>query len=492
MKKPTKYRVYEILPGLVTWLVLVTSIILSFWKPIWVIYFIIVFDIYWLSRVLYFVFFLVVSWRKFNTLSEVHWMERLEQEYGEKWRDYIHLVFLPTYTEPLSVIETTLEALKSSSLPAKQLWVIVGFEARDQTHAQKMTDVQQKYGSVFHRLTVTSHVLQDDELAGKSANAHYMGQTVKRIVDKEGLEGDKLIVSNFDIDTVVHPHYFAYLTHAFLSHPRPHRASFQPIAVYNNNLWSAPSFTRIVANSTTFWLMTELSRPDQMFTFSSHSMSWKALVDVGFWDKTIVTEDSRIFIQCYMRYDGDYEIVPLYIPVSMDTVVSNSFKNTIRNQYKQILRWAYSVEHFPYMMYHFAGKKNIPRKERFKYIFKLGEGLVSWATAPFIILVLGRLPLYIAGAVQDPHVLVQNAPFVLEWLMRIAMIGILASATFNVLLIPHKEIQGSYWKPIILVLQWIFLPITMIVFGSIPAVHAQTRLALGKYMGFWNTEKLER
>ena len=36
-----------------------------------------------------------------------------------------------------------------------------------------------------------------------------------------------------------------------------------------------------------------------------------------------------------LRYDGDYEVIPLYYPVSMDANVSDSFFKTLVNQYKQ-------------------------------------------------------------------------------------------------------------------------------------------------------------
>jgi len=41
-------------------------------------------------------------------------------------------------------------------------------------------------------------------------------------------------------------------------------------------------------------------------------------------------------------------------------------------------------------------------------------------------------------------------------------------------------------------LQWIFLPITLILFGALPALEAQIRLMFGSYMGFWVTEKVRR
>jgi hypothetical protein len=60
------------------------------------------------------------------------------------------------------------------------------------------------------------------------------------------------------------------------------------------------------------------------------------------------------------------------------------------------------------------------------------------------------------------------------------------------LLLPPKPVNYGNFKYLFFALSWLFLPITMIAFGSLPALDAQTRLMFGKYMGFWPTEKIRR
>jgi hypothetical protein len=72
------------------------------------------------------------------------------------------------------------------------------------------------------------------------------------------------------------------------------------------------------------------------------------------------------------------------------------------------------------------------------------------------------------------------------------MIGMITSATVSLLLLPPRPKKYSRWKNASFVLQWFLLPVTLILFGAFPAIEAQTRLMLGKYMGFWVTEKIRK
>ncbi len=475
-------------PGSAVWLTLIAVVVLSFLKPIWMVYVAIVFDLYWLLRVWYFIIYLSRSWRRYKDVKDEDWMAKARSH--DNWDRVRHLIFLPMLDEDLSVVRHTFEGLVASSYPTKDMVVILAGEERELDHFRALSDaITQEFSHHFHDLLITIHPDNiPGEVKAKGANLHWAGMRTKEYVDEQGWNYDDCIVSAFDIDTVVHPEYFSYLTHAYLGHPNPTRSSFQPLALYNNNIWESPSFTRVVANSTTFWLMAELARPKPLWTFSSHSMSLTALVDVGFWQSDIVTEDSRIFLQCFLKYDGDYEVTPMYVPVNMDTAYAGSLWLTVKNLYKQQRRWAWGIEHFPFMVWHFW-KSSLGRR-KWHLVFNLSEGMYSWSTAPLLIMVLGYLPLWALGDNESATVVAQNAPIILQWLMRVAMIGIFGSAILNVLMLPSKIPGNKWFKVLVIMLQWILLPITLIIFGSIPAIDAQTRMLFGKYLGFYTTKKV--
>jgi len=489
-------RFWELVPATLVWTTFIGAVVLSFFWPLAVIYFIIAFDLYWVTRVTHFVFYLALSYQRYKKAQKTDWFAKL-QTLEKNYQDYYHMIFLPTYKEPIEVLETTFQSLLDSNYPKDKMIVILGGEGRDEENFLKNAEIiKEKFADKFYKLLITVHPDGlEGELAGKGANAHWMGHRSKELVDQMGLDYEKIIVSYFDCDTCAHPEYFAHLTYRYLTHKNPTKAAFQPAVLYNNNIWESPAPMRITAFGTVFWLFAELMRPERMYTFSSHSIGYQALVDVNFWQKDIVTDDSRIFLQCFFRYHGNFEVVPLYIPVSMDTVIGDSYWQGMKNLYKQQRRWAWGIEHLPYMMEKFRKNKMIPWWRKMKYLFNLAEGMYSWATAPILIFVLGHLPLWVATFhIESSSVIVQNTPYVLQWLMRAAMAGILVSAILSIGLLPKKPKSDPKHKYLIMLLQWLLLPITLILFGSIPAVEAQTRLALGKkyHLGFWVTPKARR
>lgn len=481
-------RFWEAVPGVLVWGTLFFAIGLSFISPIWAIVFIIVFDLYWLLRVVYYVIFLVISWYRYRTTVRVNWQAKLSEI--PKSKEIYHLIFLPTYKEGYEIIQTTLNSLKQNTFPNQKMMIVLAGEEGDKEHfLDNAKKAKAEFGSIFKDMFVTVHPKGlPNEIPGKGSNLNWAGHRVEEWLSEAypDLADENIVVSAFDVDTIADPQYFSYLTYLYCTVENPTRSSYQPVALYSNNIWEAKAPVRVAAFGTVFWLMAELTRADRLWTFSSHSMPWKMLRDVRFWQKDIVSEDSRIFMQGFIHYHGDYRVTPMHLSVSMDTVVGASYFEAMVNLYKQLRRWAWGVEHLPVIVREFKRDKLMPIGKKVKYLFNHIEGMYTWATAPVLIFIMGWLPLALA---TRSEVIVHVAPTTLEWLMRFAAIGIFTSGALALLMLPPrpKHVKARSW--LVMVLQWGLLPITFIIFGSFPAIDAQTRLMLGKYLGFNVTKK---
>ncbi len=487
MTAAQRIRLWEIIPGVLVWTLLAGSILLSFLQPIWMMYFVILFDLYWLFRVFYFTPFILISWRRYRVALRRSWQQEAERLPG--YDRVRHVVFLPFSKESAAVVRETLDSLTKVAYPAERMTVILAGEERFSGIVEEVErEVMPLFADAFQDLILTRHPIGlPGEIPGKGSNLHYAGKATLPRLQALGLDPDWSVVSSFDVDTIVHPHYFSALTYAYLTVQEPTRSSYQPMALYNNNLWESPAVVRVAMFGTTFWLMQELARPEGMMTFSSHSMSLRMLMDVGFWQKDIVSEDSRIFLQGLVKYHGRYRVTPIYLPVSMDTVMTDQYWKALPALYKQLRRWAWGMENFPFMMETLWRDPKFPRWRKVVWLFKQLEGGVMWATAPVLIFLLGYLPFWAAPESFHAFVLFQNTPFTLQWLMRLSMMGLFVSAGLSLTLLPPPPQHAS--KPyayLTMILQWALLPLTYTLFGSIPATDAMTRLMIGgKYrLGF--------
>ena len=497
------YRFFEVLPGALAWITLVLIVLFSFFTPVIVGVFIILFDIYWLIKTVYLSLHLRQAFRKLRENLKINWLERLNQlpitNYQlpavKSWQDIYHLIILPRYKESKELVAASIESLLRTNYPKNKMIVVLAQEARAGEEVNRVgAELEREYGNNFFQFLVTTHPSDiPGEIPGKGSNAAFAGRVAKeKIIDFLRIKYTNVIVSNFDVDTIVPKSYFALLAYLYLTTPDSLRASYQPVPLYVNNIWEAPALARVVAFSATFWHTIQQERPERLTTFSSHSMPFQALVDVDFWQTNMVSEDSRIFWQCFLRYNGNYRVIPMFYSVSMDANVAPRFWQTIKNIYKQQRRWGYGVENIPYFFFGFWKNKLIPLKKKIYYIFNILEGFHSWATNALIIFLLGWLPIVVGGAEFNETVLSLNLPQFTRIIMSLAMVGLISSAVLSIILLPPRPLHYRRHKYVWMLLQWLLFPITTIILGALPGLEAQTRLMFGKYLGFWVTPKVSR
>lgn len=493
MRRTKFIRFLEILPGAVTWTALILPIIFSFFYPVAVATFVITFDLYWLYKSILMGYHLISGYLRMKKATRVDWLEKCRKVQKDEivldWKEIYHAIIFATYKEEVETLIPSLQSVAESDFPKERIMVVLATEKRDYAHAQIVAKIlTKKFGSRFFKFLVTIHPDIPGEVKAKGANVKWAAKALQKFIETQKIPQGNIIVTTCDADSRFHKKYLANLTYQYITNPNRLHRSFQPIPLYSNNIWQAPPYSRIIAFGNSFWQLIEATRPWRLINFSTHSMSLETLVEIDFWDTTVVNEDSRQFWRAYFAFSGDHQVVPIFTPVYMDAVLANSFSLTIKNQYLQKKRWYYGVEHFPYVVSESIKAKDIPLGDRIVKNYRLFEANYSLATSSIFIGVVAWLPLLFGAGFQET-VLAQNLFFIIRVLLGLTWLGLVTSMIISLLLLPPRPAGHKKHKFAEMILQWIFIPITAIFFSSIPAIDAQTRLMLGKYMTFYVTEK---
>lgn len=482
------YRMFEILPGFLSVATLTIFVILSFTRPVWAAYLTIVFAAYWLFKTVFLSMHLRYNFRRLRHNMQEDWLKRLE---GHPHEHVVHMVMLPFYDESFEVLDESVRALAEGTWDPKRIIVVLAAEARAPQGAETGSRIREKWGSVFRAVLLTVHPSDlPSDIPGKGSNLSYAAEEARvRILDAEHIPYENVIVSAFDSDTVVYPQYFACLTYHVVTTPDLMRASFQPVPLYNNNIWDAPMLSRVMAYSSSFWQMIQQERPEKLATFSSHAVPFPALYGADYWQRNVVSEDSRIFWNLFARYDGEYRVIPIAYPVSMDANAAPTVRETVKNIYKQHRRWTYGAENIPYIIFACLNNPKIPFTKKLRAIATQIEGFWSLVTHPLVLFSVGWLPLLVGGSAFHTTVLSHNLPLIARGFLTAAMAGLIVSAVMCMYLIPERPARASRFRRVSMVLQWVMVPLTMVVFSSIPGLESQLRLMFGRYLGFWVTPK---
>lgn len=524
-------RFFEILPGLTSWGVLLGVVALSVWAPLAAAIAVIAFMLAWILRLFYLTTFLLLSYVRLSIEKETDWLARIRgmdridahlEEMrgtyrGKGWygrashwfhrrdlerlkksgnipprsSEIFHLVVIPVVKESAEVVEANILSIAQNKAFSGQTLIVLAVEARaEQSIKEGMQRIANEYRARFMGFRVVEH---PDGIPGearvKGANTSHAAKVAAQYFEERKIPFENVIVSCFDADTVVVPDYFACLTYCFMNCPDRHRASFQPVPVFHNNIWEVPGFARVVETGSSFFQLIETTDPERLVTFSSHSMSFKALVDVGYWPSDMISEDSGIFWKAYLHFDGRYQVVPIPTTLSMDIVDAGSWWGTVASLYKQKRRWAWGAENFPLVMRGFLGNKKIPLHDKLQHAFKLFEGQVTWSTLPFLLTFVGWLPIISSGNEFANTVLYYNAGRFTQAIFGLSTVALVSTIMMSLWLLPKKKKRFPLFWTLIHGLEWFLVPFILVFLSAMPALDAQTRLMLNRRMEFWVSDK---
>ena len=405
--------------------------------------------------------------------------------------DVYHLVIMAAYNESFEVIDATIKYLVDKTYDKERMIICLAYEQRGGAEIAKTAQLlKAKYKKDFADFVAVEHPDGlPNEVIGKGGNITYAGKYMSQYLKKQGIDSRFVIVTTLDSDNKPHPMYFDYVTYEYVIYKDRKQLSFQPVSLFLNNIWDAPAPARVIATGNSFWNLICSVRPYALRNFASHSQPLDALEDMNFWSVRTIVEDGHQYWRSYFHFNGHYAVVPIYLPIYQDAVMSETYCKTLKAQFVQLRRWAYGVSDVPYVALNLAKRHT---DNMFKGVLKLlmlMEAVVSLGTSSIIIAFGGWLPL-LFNRTAHHSIEAHQLPITISFIQKIAMIGIVVMVVFSILMLPPKPKRYKKSRYLLMVLQWVLIPITSIFYSSLSSLYSQFRLMTGRYLAKFDvTEK---
>lgn len=483
-------RLLEILPGFVSWSMILFPVWGSFVVPLAVAYYIIAFDVYWLYRSITLAGLALLSHFRIRASETYDWMGDVSG--FADWKNVFHAVIIPNYQEPGKTLARTLRSLANQTLPAKQIIPVIAFEQRagEELNKEREVALRREFTGIFAKLIFSYHPGDiPGEVVGKSANSAWGAREVALEIERhKNWNSEMMTVSSADADVVFHPNHFAAVTFKFLDNPARYRRIWQGAVVFYNNIekiaWPMRVFNRVAS----VVYMGLLMRPDRLINFSTYTLSWHLLSEIGSWDTDVIPEDYRLFFKAYFATGGEVEVEPIFLPIMADAAESIGFWNTFVNTYEQVKRWAWGASDDAYIIKQYILDDRAPFLDKTIRVFKVLEDHFLWPVNWFILTLGATLPPLI-NENFGRTMIGKTLPQVSSAILTASMVSLLVVIFVDWRSKP-KVVGLSVWRRIFSPFEFILLPVVGFFFSALPGLDAHARLMMGRYIEYRTTEKV--
>ena len=424
------------------------------------------------------------SYHFLEHVENLKMMAAMGKEYPNPEKVY-HVVIMAAYNEGQEVLDPSIKAVEDTTFPNDRIIFTLAYEARG-GEAMKNTaqTLKQKYKGVFKDFILVEHPENlPGEIVGKGPNLTYAGHVIASYVKEKHLPIENIVVTSLDSDNHMAPKYLDSVAYEFIVHPNRQRLSYQPVSLFMNNIWDAPAPSRIIAVSNSFFNVISTMRPHALRNFASHSQPLQALEAMDFWSKRTIVEDGHQYWRSLFFFSGDYSVLPIRIPIYQDAVIDDTLWKTIKAQFIQVRRWYYGASDVAYV----GSKLFVPRSKRivpfwqlFPKFWRLLDSHITLAILAPIVAFGGWVPMIMN---LSAHTMVAyNLPNIVSVVETFASVGLIVSVLVSFKILPKRPAKYRKGRNILMILQWILMPITSILYQSLAAFYSQTRLMFGKYM----------
>ncbi|KKU50535.1 MAG: hypothetical protein UX73_C0021G0004 [candidate division WWE3 bacterium GW2011_GWC1_47_10] len=503
-------RILEIVPGALTWLLLLSPVWLGLLYPPVVVYIITFMTVYWFYLAFKHEIGIAIGYSRYKRELGMDWNQKCKEldfamlpdptTLPTALADIRHFVLVPVVNESHEILKQSIASIIEQAFPTKQVLLIYTIEEKcAQQVKQHLDDLLKDKIDLFDDVLFFVHPagIPGEAVGVGGANRTWgAGHAVEQLKNA-GKDKDvkNYIFSSLDADHVIHPQYLARLTHIYLtSNKRYNRFYTTAVHLFNNNHWQVPAMMRIEADSVTLgglsdWVM---GRPATKDTLAAYSCALQTLIDANYWDVKVGIDDSVFYWRAFFARDGDFVGTAHYIPYSADAVEGATYIRSYTSLYRQLLRWGWGAITIPMSIKGFMVNGKVPFFKKLAWTLKHFERFVLLINVVFLI-TFGFSLVTLVNPYVKQTIFAYSLPNVMSAVMTITLIFLIPATIYRARIAAPVPKHWPFWRKLLAFLEGPMVILNLLTFSFFPFVEAQTRMMLGvKMKDLYYTPKVRK
>ena len=493
-------RLFEILPGFLNWIVLLSPLWLGFIYPRAMVYFLTLITLYWSYMAVMNTLGLAIGYPRYKKEIATDWWQAcLDLDYSslpdratlpEKFEDLKHFVLIPCVNEPYELLEDSFLSFIDQSYELSKITLVYTLEEKfaEETRA-KIEKIAAPHRDKFGEILIYVHPagIPGEAIGVGGANRTWGAKHAVAHLQETGKDIRDYVFSSFDADHIPHRQYFSRLTHLYLTTDRRDNHFYSTsVHLFNNNHWNVQTMLRLEANFVTLGTLSTRSAPWGLSslteeTFAAYSASLQTLVDADFWDVQLGVDDTLFFWRVFYVRDGDFKLKHHYVPYSADAVEGKNFWDAHKSLYKQLVRWGWGAMDVPLSLKIFMKNKKIPAAKKIAWTYSHLKKRVIMFNMVFLITFGFALLTLVNPAVKQSS-FAYSLPDAMSWILTFTLIFLIPPTYYRARLTPPVPKEWPWWRKILINLEGMGVMINLLTFSFFPFIEAQTRMMFGKRM----------